>query len=774
MIREAFGNEITLLGHFDGNAIDKIQVLARGKKDSTLVSYDALLYGDVLIHNHPDGNLTPSEADLRVAGSLAEKGVSSLILDNQVENIYPIIPPERFSPPKHIKEEEILPFFDQGGYFSRIIPLYKPRSGQIDMALSWAASLNDGSPLFVEAGTGTGKTLAYLVPSILYARKNHFRFLVSTTTKTLQDQLLHKDVAILSEAFCLRGDPPVKAASIKGRTNYVCKRRFFEQKKDVDLFEEKSLWQEIADILKGGGSGERAALPPMPGTFWEKIESTSPTCLRQRCAFFKTCSYYTALRKGHETDFLLVNHSLFFLDLLGSKNDKEGFLPGYQFAILDEAHGLSERGRGLLEKSFTRTSLSRILTNLDGKSGKKGKVKRSLLTKLEDSLKSAPNEKRMQATKHLKSLKKEIKNNMPIEDFFSEVQVLLDKGVSALPGNDKQWQECVLRLSDYLESLLFPLASLLSGLGLSGSSVHFVLEGRRVLEKLEEALSFVQGLLEKSSLVYWIAQSKRGPSLHVCPVLIGRVLADFYKHRRIHALLFTSATLTVNKNFQFFAEGSGTTSFLENGISKIVESPFQYKKQVRFVCPRSAPIPPASPHTSFIKDQLHLIKKHIVPGEGGTLILTTSKKHMELLTEAMTEEGYHPSFQNPDNPHKGIEDLRKGRIPVLIGMDSYWQGVDLPGESLKTLIMTRFPFRYVQGNPLYEEMRTVYEEEGKDFFFEYLLPEAIMKFKQGFGRLIRTEEDKGLFLLLDPRLYKKSYGKMFLNNLPEGVVPEND
>jgi ATP-dependent DNA helicase DinG len=614
-------------------------------------------------------------------------------------------------------------FFGRKGLLSEWHPNYEFRAGQLDMAEAVESALNDKRHLIVEAGTGTGKTLAYLVPAILSGK----RVVISTGTKNLQEQLFFKDIPFLEKHL-----GPLRACYMKGRANYACRQKIYDADREAVLegLEEVADFQIIREWEKSTETGDRAEIKSLPesSAAWAKIDARSDRCSGQKCPQFDRCFITRMHQKAVESDIIIVNHHLFFADM-AVKGDVEtsGIIPDYGAVIFDEAHEMEEvAGQyfGISVSSYQFEELTRDVASLANRKDFGSKeLDRVVMMLAERAM-------------HFLSL-----FNAPDGR----------TGFRAQEGFLIQNEEIYRDVLAGLELLALQLEVLRAA---PEETIPLTHRAREIARRLQ---FFMES--NDRQYVYWIERRGRGTFLQATPIDVSQILDDKL-FDAVDGVILTSATLAVAGGFDFLKARLG----LRNARTLIVPSHFDYAEQALLYVPQSLP-DPRSP--AFVSAAAREIIELLFLSHGRAFVLFTSNQAMRLIYDRVSfEVPYQTLLQGTAPRNALLEEFRATPNAVLFATASFWQGVDVPGEQLSCVIIDKLPFA-VPSDPVVQARVTAIKEEGGDAFNSYQVPQAAIALKQGFGRLIRSRSDRGVLALLDNRITKTRYGQIFFDSLPD-------
>jgi len=634
------------------------------------------------------------------------------------------------------------------GLISRTFSDFEQRPEQIKMACAVSKAFKESRHLAVEAGTGIGKSFAYLIPAIDAINKGKGRVLISTYTITLQEQLINKDLPFLAD--CLGID--FTAVLAKGRSNYICLRRLTYagkmQKGYFDGFAQNlNSIKNWAQRTKDGSLSDLGYIPDAAS--WDAVKSEHGNCRGRKCSHFRQCFYLRARRRLESADIIVANHALMFSDLV-LKQKGTSFLPPYKYVIIDEAHNMEHVAEDHFGINLSSRRIEYMISGLFNSRTHKG-----LLVHIKA-------DKAIDLTANVKAESKK---------FFKKVRNWYEE--SLLQGNGKCEKEFVKdTLSQHLKKLRAELVKLTK----SSKDDNEKFEIMRFADRCADIVADLKNFLEqqKDDYIYWVevtGKARRTVSLKSAAINVGpdvkNALFDRYE-----SVIMTSATLSCDnqseaEGFAFFAGRIG----LEDFDAVKLGSPFDYEKQVTVYIEKNM----AEPNKpDFIEQATEAIKKYVNKTQGRAFVLFTSYSMMSKVADNM--EGW---FAGNDidllvqgsgvNRSELLHQFKADHSSVLFGTDSFWQGVDVPGEALGNVIIVKLPFA-VPSQPLIAGRIDQIKSQGGNPFFDYQLPLAIIKFKQGFGRLIRNKNDRGIVVILDSRIIQKRYGVRFLNAIPKCTV----
>ncbi|MCH7500585.1 MAG: ATP-dependent DNA helicase [Nitrospina sp.] len=634
--------------------------------------------------------------------------------------------------------DQIKAYFEARGVLSQKLESFEFRPQQLAMAEGVAAALEQGHHLMVEAGTGTGKSLAYLIPAVLWALKNETRVIVSTYTKTLQEQLVNHDIPFLQNTLGL----PFKYSLCLGSENYLSLRRM-KRASQTRLFGNVAEDEQLNEIFQWAGrteSGFRNDLPfePMPPV-WEEVGRQKDLCMGKQCETFNSCFYFKERRKWFGAHLLIVNHHLFFANVANNG----AVLPRYDAVVFDEAQNLEEAATSFLGLEVSNSGLLYFLDRLYN-----AKTRRGTLTRQRDDL-------------AVEIQQRVSKARIAVEAFF---QNLLD----TFGRNERTLR--FYRPPTMNNTLFVPLQDLheaLKSLEQRVTTEEEQLEISAAAGRVFEYNNTLSALLNQNmkEYVYWLEVTPKKrfvrATLRGAPISINEELRE-QVFSKIDRVILTSATLTTNRNFEHIKERIGCTPKEETTL----DSPFDYPSQALLYLPRDMPEPneDVEKYVAALADRA----LELIEATGGkTFILFTSYDILNRVYKILDPRlhGYPTLKQGDLAPSRMIERFKE-KPSVIFGTNSFWQGVDIPGDALSSVIITKLPFD-VPTEPLIEARIEDMKKRSINPFRHYQIPRAIIQLRQGFGRLIRKRTDKGVVAILDSRMIQRGYGKQFLNSLPD-------
>ncbi|MEK9627427.1 MAG: ATP-dependent DNA helicase [Nitrospinota bacterium] len=641
-------------------------------------------------------------------------------------------------------DENVEKFLGTHGILSEKLEGFEHRPQQMEMAQSVETAFNEARHLIVEAGTGTGKSLAYLIPAILWAVENNKKVVISTYTKTLQQQILNHDIPFLREKLGI----PFRYALCMGNENYLSLRRL-KRSAQAGLFnktDEEEQLDSVFDWAAKTETGYRSDLPfEVLPQVWEEVGRQKDLCLGKNCETHSSCFYFKARKKWFGAHLLIVNHHLFFANVANSG----AVLPAFDAVVFDEAQNLEEAATQFLGLEISNSNLYYFLDRLHNPRTKKG-----LLTRLDHAL-----------VPHVRKLAMSVRQAVEaffshfLEEYGSEDRVL------------RFYKPPVLDNGIYvpMEALRESLKSLEAGL----HSEEDRIDASAAAERCFEFNNTISAILNQNlpGYVYWIEIVKRkrfprvvlrGVPIHVAEELHAQVFD------KLDRIIMTSATLTANKKFEFIKERLGYQPHEE----LLLDAPFDYPNQALLYVPSDLP-EPGTENEPYVEELSKRCRELVMASGGKTFILFTSYALLNQIYNKLDDWGIpFPLIRQGEWPTSLMIEKFKKKPSVIFGTNSFWQGVDIPGEALQSVIITKLPFD-VPKEPLTEARIEELKRQQKDPFSNFQIPRAIIQLKQGFGRLIRKKTDQGVVSLLDSRISRRGYGKQFIASLPACPVVDN-
>ena len=754
------------------------------KKKSFEETLTKVARNEVVIRTTKPNQLYPSDMELELSEELyTRRNIAYCLLSSDLDDFYFVQDIDRI----FLENIDIKNYFSKDGILAKEIKGFEYRQEQEEMAQYIQEAINEDRKIIVEAGTGTGKTLAYLIPAIKWAVVNKKKVIIATNTINLQEQLLLKDIplakSIIKDEFSY--------VLVKGRNNYVCKRLFNElalgKNIDIETFSIEAR-EQIEYILKWGNktkTGDKAELPfEVYLDVWELVQSTTELCLGKKCPYRKECFYMKTRMEKMEADILISNHHVFFADLnVRAETDFDSeylILPRYDMVIFDEAHNIESVARSYFSVEVSKISFTRLLNRIYQRKNKRKKEK-SALIRVEDTIDEKDLEDSQQYIYLLNTLKEEISILQNIGDeYFDEIRKIYEtnteapikKSLNNFEMTKSRFLENLREKKDIFQSKLIDFSNLMM-------SFNNVIDEEK--DKNPEVINFNNHLkmfkayidsfkfinsFEDDNYIYWLdINSKRtNVVLTATPLNIAQKLSTVL-FDNLDRLVFASATIVVNGSFDYFKKSLGLDE--EDCIEAIIKSPFDYNEQMSVYIPSD--IQDSENINAFVSDASRFILNILLKTNGKAFILFTSYTMLNQIyysiSKKLKDKGFEV-FLHGDKPRSQlIKEFKEAENPILFGTTSFWEGVDVQGENLSNVIITKLPF-LVPTDPVVSAISKKIEENGGNSFTDFQLPEAIIKFKQGVGRLIRKKTDSGNIFILDNRILKKRYGSLFINALP--------
>jgi ATP-dependent DNA helicase DinG len=878
--RGAFAREIESIGGAEvygiatvnaAGAIESVEPYAFGNRRAVPAILQYARPGDVVVHNHPSGNLEPSDADINVSSELGGRGIGSYIVNNAVTERRIVV--KALPPPtqKKLDLDALERLLQPGGRVAERMEGFEPRPPQLAMLRAVGEAFNRGGLAAIEAGTGTGKSLAYLLPALEWARRNEEKVVIATGTINLQEQLIHKDLPLVARATGWKFD----AALLKGRNNYICRRKADYVKRHPDMLdagEKAGQLEEIQAWIPTTQDGSREALPFTPDDdVWERVMSEADNCLRTRCPFYQQCFFYTARRRAARAQVLVINHHLLMADLAvraeSNNYSATAVLPPFHRLIVDEAHHLEEVATQYFGARTSRGALRWALRRLMHPRTGEGAL-HHLAQKIHEGLYALAPQRRdellLTLGRDLPLLHADLRT--AVDEAAQQVALALENAspragagrVSNVQAAHSvhSAQEIKRRLCDtelasepWQSSLVEPLRQVVAasrpyfeGLRAVGQALRpFLEEGgpevatpimelHSALGKVETAVkNLLRFLGDGEGRCRWVELRRRGPKNHpgarqadvafcIAPLAVAPEMREKVL-RRFATVVMTSATLAVERNLDYFLRQVGADdparleligapagnagvspasavasdadvsaqspnselgtrnskpkspipnpqSPIRNLQTLVLDTPFDFERQVYLAVPMDLPDPTDA---GFDRALAEFLRPALEITRGRAMVLFTAysllQRVFDALAPGLEARGYPCLRQGQTGRSMLTEAFRKGVGSVLFATASFWEGVDIPGEALSCLVLTRLPFG-VPGEPIVEARVEALRARGLDPFHHLIVPQAVIRFRQGFGRLIRSKTDRGAVLICDRRVATKSYGQMFLRSLP--------
>ena len=795
-IRMAGGREVCFVCAIDeeGRVLTG-RVVARGDVSSVLALPGFAKRGEMLVHNHPSGVLEPSGPDYDVAARMHDEGVGFGIIDNDAKKLYVVVEVPAAEKQSRLDPDAIAHDLGPHGAIARQHQRYENRTSQREMAATIARVYNEGGVGLLEAGTGVGKSLGYLVPALRWAAANGERTVVSTNTINLQEQLVGKDLPFLALALT---DQKVRFALLKGWRNYLCKARLEQATSGAAQLFEDGMAAELATLSAWAArtsDGSLADLPVPPRSeVWDEVSAEPDVCTRVKCEHFESCFVFKARRIAADADVIVVNHHLLLADLAvrrAAQNwDDAAVLPAYSRLVVDEGHHLEDAAATHLGCTVTRRGLQRLLARLD----RRGK---GLLPALSMRLASSRDllstasldllEARLSPSVTALRLKSDLLFDL-LDGFIEEAGQPVVRLTQAF-ATHRIWKA---GLSLALEDTLGEIELLHQGLALVRERIEgstkldeelapLMNELRSVTRRLQTAGDGLRRALTPPAdddSIRWIEVRGREKSVALAsvPLDLAPILReDLFK--RLDSTIVTSATLTASVGgvasdshpFDFLSARLGLDDEDVVPTTAVFPSPFNYDTQSLLAIPSDIPAPnvDADAHRAALA---RIVLDFADASDGGLFVLFTSHREVRQLAADLRARGIERRWplivHGEESRDALLARFRDSGRAILLGTASFWEGVDVPGDALRGLVIAKLPFR-VPTEPVTAAQCEAIVARGGDPFAEYMLPHASLRLKQGFGRLIRTSTDRGVVVIADSRIVTKSYGRSLLAALPE-------
>lgn len=785
---------LIMKAHFDENekVVNPIFISLNKKKDlNNIIS--KFENNEIFLRTAKSGQLFPSDWEIEYSEEMySKKNIAFCLISNDCEEYFFFQDIER----NILSDIDISNYFTENGIISKTIPNFEYRKEQENMANYVQNSINKNKKIIIEAGTGTGKTLAYLLPAVKWAILNERKVIIATNTINLQEQLINKDIPLIKKIL----NEDFSFSLVKGRNNYLCKRLFSEifsghspiEKNNNFSESQKEQLKKIGEWGNKTLTGDKSELSfEVNPEVWELFQSTTEFCLGKKCPYRTSCFYIKNRKEKMEARILISNHHVFFADLnVRSKTDFNSeylVLPRYDLVIFDEAHNIESVARNYFSLSISRISFTKFVNKIcrnNNKNSQKSAMEelknnglifsdseQEKIREIESSFleikkiaeeyfdifeKNFFNDKLIKNDSFQKNVREVLKSfderddvfdnmhpNLPKKDFKKAYNLFLDKLIFLKKSLHELYDIIKKENEDRLEVINF--------------YNHILL-----VDNYIENFRFTNEFSDKN-FIYWLdinGQNKaKNISITATPLNVSKIL-EKNLYNNIDRLIFTSATISTNENFEYFKSSIGLNK--EKCIEKIINSPFDYENQMRVFIANDLASTALNSISEFILDILLTTK-------GKAFILFTSYRELNYvyynINNELLENGIDIFLQGEKNRTQIIKEFKESENPVLFGTTSFWEGVDVQGKSLSNVIIVKLPF-LVPTDPIVASISRKLEYEGKNSFYDFQIPEAIIKFKQGIGRLIRNKTDEGNIFILDSRIINMKYGKLFLNSIP--------
>ena len=776
-INDADGQEVLFTGEIlDDGLVTSVEVAARGNDTAAPALYPFMLESDVVIHNHPSGVLKPSSADLQIASNIGNQGVGFYIVNNSVTKIYCVSEAAQLHKNKELNMEDVCNFLLPGGALSKTIEGYEARDAQVQMTEGIVSAFNNNLISITEAGTGVGKSFAYLVPAIKWCESNNERVVISTATINLQQQLIEKDIPLITDILGNKGKNKVKSVLVKGRGNYLCLRRLHDTMEDNSLFQEKNsslkVIQEWSGSTKTGSKSDLSFVPDF--ALWGSICSESDSCMGMRCYYRDKCFVLKLKKEAASANILVVNHHLLFSDLAmrmnGAGYDGPAVLPPFSRVVLDEAHTIENSATSFFSQNYNKFILYRHCNRIFSR-------RKSRNTGLSINM-----QKMMVTPEDYKDIPVLIASVRLAADTLDTNTAFLMNGSYSLRFTTAISSDLMVPVLESISDLHKKIIKLITYINDGGENLFSeeddnsdVFEMKVTMQRLKGLAAVLNGFLEyttKDNNIFWVENKRtsRGETFYSfsdTPLDISDMMRQSL-FEPMETAIFTSATLTVQKKFNYWKGRIGLDKVSGDRVEEyLLKSPFQYRQRVMLGIPTDAPDPGSMEYQDYVS---RIIAEAVEISEGSALILFTSYSMLNNtyseLEPLLTSKGITVMKQGSLDRSRLLSNFNTDISSVLFATDSFWEGVDAPGDSLKLVIICKLPFR-VPTDPIIKARLEVIEKNGGNAFMDLSLPEAAMKLKQGFGRLMRRKSDYGIVLILDPRIIRKRYGSILSGTLPE-------
>lgn len=786
-IRLAGGREVCFAGTLDSNGVvETVRVVARGDATSVLALPGFAARGELLIHNHPSGLLEASPPDLAVASRVHDDGIGFAIVNNTATELYVVVEVPRPAEFAALDLAAIDADLGPDGPIAAQHARYEDRPSQRAMAVEIARLYNDGGIGLLEAGTGVGKSLGYLVPALRWGHANGERTVVSTNTINLQEQLVGKDLPFLARALT---DQKVRFALLKGWRNYLCLVRLEQARASGNALFEDGLQQELDAIQSWAertreGSLSDLTIAPRP-ELWDEVSAEPDLCQRARCPVYDKCFVFKARREAANADVIVVNHHLLLSDLAvrrASGNWGEAaVLPAYTRLVIDEGHHLEDAAAAHLGATVSRRALTRLFNRLD----RRGKgLLQALMMRLsanDDLLSTASLDLVMSrlapavaAARNKSGMLFDLLEMVMQESGGSVLRLTADFAEHPIwrAGLRTELADTLGEIQILADGLQLVRERLESGARVDEAVMPLLNEMRAVIRRLQLAGDGLSRALDAEpgdSSVRWIEIKGRekAASVSTVPLDLAPILREDL-FARAKTTVVTSATLATDGKFRFLSARLGLDTPELEPRTGIFPSPFRYREQSLLAVPSDVPAPNVNPGGHF-EAVARVAFDLAEASNAGMFVLFTSHKDVRAMASELRSRGVErrwPLLVHGDESRDTLlARFRDAGRAILLGTASFWEGVDVPGDALRALLIAKLPFR-VPSEPITAAQCEAIEARGGDAFKEYMLPHAALRLKQGFGRLVRTSTDRGVVVIADPRVVTKNYGRGLMEGLP--------
>ena len=784
----AGGREVCFVcGLDEEHRVATARVVARGDVASVLALPGFATRGEMLVHNHPSGSLEPSDADLNVAARIYENGVGFAIVNNAATKLYVVVEVPEAVERTPLDPAAVGDALGPSGPIAATLTRYEHRESQQAMVVEIAKLYNDGGVGLLEAGTGVGKSLAYLIPALRWAAANGERTVVSTNTINLQEQLVGKDLPFLARSLT---DQPVRFALLKGWRNYLCLARLDVARATGGGLFDKGVEAELQSLsawAERTSDGSLADLPTPPRSeLWDEVAAEPDLCSRMQCPHFSDCFLFRARREAAQADIVVVNHHLLMSDVAVRRVQQNwqeaAVLPAYTRLVVDEGHHLEDAAAAHLGSAVTRRGLQRLFSRLDRKgkgllgalvarlSRKSDLISTASLDLVQGRLIPSAAAAKRNAELVFDLLEKfiaqegggQIRLTQPfvgppmstaLEDLLREIE-LLNESLRVI----RERHESEAARDEVVAPLFNEIRGVGRRLGTAGDAL------RMGLAPPPDAPPSVRWVELRGAPPRAGERPERNVAVSTVPLDLAPILRDDL-FARLTTTVVTSATLaSANEGFAFLARRLGVDEMEIKPSTAVFPSPFDYPHQAILAVPTDVP-PPNVDAARHFQAVCQLVGDLADAADGGMFVLCTSHRDVREIAAKMRGKQW-PLLVHGEEPRDVLLNrFRECGRAVLLGTASFWEGVDVPGDALRALVIAKLPFRVPSEPVTAAHCEAILARKG-DPFAEYMLPHASLRLKQGFGRLIRSTTDRGVVIVADPRLVTKSYGRILLAALP--------